>query len=108
MRSSEPGDAPSVTVILPTYNRCGYAREAVASVLAQDFDDWELIIADDGSDRETRAFLDGLSDPRIVVILLPHSGRPSRVRNAAIARARGRYLAFLDSDDCWERTKLAA
>ena len=99
-------DKPIVSVILPSYNRLNYLRVAVESVLAQTFGCWELIVADDGSQDETRLFLQRRADPRIVIILLAHTGNPSAVRNAAIRRARGDYLAFLDSDDVWLPGKL--
>src|ERR1700722_6222262 len=98
---------PSVSVILPTFNRLKYLRSAVASVFAQTLPDWELVIADDGSEREIRAYLRGLaSEPRVRVIWLPHSGNPAAVRNCAMRHARGDYLAFLDSDDEWLPEKL--
>ncbi|MEX1829425.1 glycosyltransferase family 2 protein [Luteibacter sp. CQ10] len=100
-------DSPTVSIILPTYNRTDYLREAVASAIGQTFDDWEMIVADDGSSEDTRAYLRSLHDPRITVLWLPHTGVPSIGRNAAIGKARGRYLAFLDSDDRWRPTKLA-
>lgn len=98
---------PIVSIILPTYNRPAYLREAIASAMAQTFDDWELIVADDGSSHETRAYLRGIEDPRVTVLWLPHTGIPSIARNEAIRRANGRYLAFLDSDDLWRPAKLA-
>jgi glycosyltransferase involved in cell wall biosynthesis len=98
---------PAVSIVLPTYNRPAYLCEAVASVFAQSYDDWELIIADDGSSEETRAWLRGIDDPRVSVLWLPHSGVPSISRNAAIRQARGRFIAFLDSDDLWVPAKLA-
>jgi hypothetical protein len=85
-----------------------YLPAAVASVLRQTYTDWELIVADDGSGEETRTYLRGLADARVHVLWLAHSGRPSTPRNAAIRVARGRYLAFMDSDDIWAPTKLAA
>ena len=98
-----------VSIVLPTYNRLTYLRAAVESILAQSFTDWELIIADDGSGAQTRAYLGGLADePRVRVIYLPHTGNPGAVRNIAIRSARGHYLAFMDSDDLWMPTKLAA
>lgn len=97
---------PKVSVILPTYNREALLRQAVTSVFEQTFIDWELIIADDGSTDGTRTYLDELRDSRVRSVLLDHSGNPSRVRNAAIALARGEWIAFLDSDDLWLPTKL--
>jgi glycosyltransferase involved in cell wall biosynthesis len=97
---------PTISVILPTFNRSRFLRSAVASVFAQSYTDWELIIADDGSDEETRSYLRGIMGPRVKTLWLSHSGNPSRVRNAAIEAANGRYLAFLDSDDVWAPSKL--
>lgn len=101
---------PTVSAILPTYNRLPLLREAVDSVRAQTFGDWELIVADDGSDDGTAEFLDALAaeDPRVVVVRLPHTANLPRIRNAAIARARGEWVAFLDSDDAWRADKLQA
>lgn len=98
---------PAVSVVLPTYNRLRFLRPAIESVYGQTFTDWELIIADDGSELETRRYLQSLTDrAHVVVVWLPHTGRPSIVRNAALHRARGQYVAFLDSDDIWVPTKL--
>jgi glycosyltransferase involved in cell wall biosynthesis len=97
---------PTVSVILPTYNRTQYLRLAVESVYAQTYTDWEMVVADDGSAEETRAYLQSIAGPRVRILWLPHSGNPSRVRNAAIEAATGRYLAFLDSDDIWAPAKL--
>lgn len=101
---------PTVSIVLPTYNRLALLREAVDSVRAQTFGDWELIVADDGSDDGTVEFLDALAaeDPRVVVVRLPHTANLPRIRNAAIARARGAWVAFLDSDDAWRGDKLQA
>jgi len=99
--------APSVSVILPSFNRLQYLRCAIESVFAQTLADWELVIADDGSEEEVRAYLRALqSEPRVSVIWLPHSGNPAAVRNRAMRHARGDYVAFLDSDDEWLPAKL--
>jgi glycosyltransferase involved in cell wall biosynthesis len=98
---------PSVSIILPTFNRLKYLRPAVESVFAQTFSDWELIIADDGSGRETAEYLAMLANlPRVRLLRLTHTGNPSAVRNVALRAARGEYIAFLDSDDAWLPTKL--
>jgi len=96
-----------VSVILPTFNRLGYLQAAVDSVFNQTMRDWELIVADDGSDSETRAYLQSFAEkPRVRVLWLSHSGNPGAVRNAALQCARGEYVAFLDSDDAWTAEKL--
>ena len=98
---------PAVSIVLATFNRLELLRSSVDSVLNQTFSDWELIIADDGSDAPTRQFLASLESPgRVRVLWLDHSGRPSVARNAALREARGEYVAFQDSDDLWLPGKL--
>jgi GT2 family glycosyltransferase len=99
--------APTVSIVLPTFNRLKYLRPAVDSVLVQSFTDWELIIADDGSDEETRAYLSTVATlDRVKMLWLAHTGWPAVVRNAALREARGEFVAFLDSDDVWLPSKL--
>jgi GT2 family glycosyltransferase len=99
---------PTVSIILPTFNRLKYLRPAVESVFAQTFQDWELIFADDGSDEDTKAYLRSFSgSPHVKLLLLSHTGNPGTVRNAALREAAGDYIAFLDSDDLWTPLKLA-
>lgn len=98
---------PAVSIVLATYNRLELLRSSVDSVLNQTCGDWELIIADDGSDGPTRQYLQSLASPgRVRILWLDHSGRPSVVRNAALREARGEYIAFQDSDDLWLPRKL--
>src|SRR6266487_2699709 len=97
---------PLVSVIIPTFNREAYLREAIESVFAQTYSNWELIVADDGSTDGTRAYLASVTDRRTHVIELEHCGTPARLRNTALARAQGTYVAFLDSDDLWAPEKL--
>ena len=97
---------PFVSIVMPTYNRLHYIEVAVASVLAQTVTDWELIIVDDGSDEATRRYFRTQPDARIAVVFCEHTGMPSVCRNRGIAQARGRYVAFLDSDDAWAADKL--
>lgn len=99
---------PLVSIVLPAFNRAGYLRSAIESVLAQSLTNWEMLVADDGSGPEAAEYLRGLGDPRIRVLWLAHSGNPSVARNAALREARGTYVAFLDSDDLWAPNKLEA
>ena len=104
---SQPSPVPVVSVIVPTFNRLRFLRPAIESAFAQTFTDWELIIADDGSDLATRQYLQSLAkQPRVTVLWLAHTGRPSVVRNKALLGAVGEYVAFLDSDDLWAARKL--
>lgn len=96
---------PRVSVIVPTYNRERTLAAALTSVLAQTYQDFEVVVADDGSTDGTAAFLESLDD-RIRHVALEHSGLPARARNAGLARSSGEYVAFLDSDDEWLPHKL--
>jgi len=98
--------APKVSIVLPTHDRLDFLREAVASVLAQTFAEWELIVVDDGSTDGSVAWLDSLGDPRIVIVTEPHSGNPAALRNLGVANAHSPWIAFLDSDDVWAPQKL--
>ena len=101
--------SPAVSIVLPTFNRLKHLRTAVDSVFAQTLSDWELIVADDGSEGETAAYLETLAmQPQVRVLRLPHTGNPGALRNTAWQTARGEYIAFLDSDDVWLPGKLAA
>ena len=97
---------PRISIILPTYNRAAYLGEAVASVLAQQGCDFELLVVDDGSTDNTRALLEVIDDSRLHCIFQPNAGR-SRARNVALEAARGELVGFLDSDDMFLPGKLA-
>lgn len=94
-----------VSVIIPTFNRAGLVIEAVESVLAQRGPSFELIVVDDGSTDDTGPAL--RSPGRDLTLLTRPNLGVSAARNAGAARASGRYLAFLDSDDLWLPGKLA-
>jgi glycosyltransferase involved in cell wall biosynthesis len=96
---------PLVSVVIPTHNRWPMIAEAVQSVLTQTFGDFELIVVDDGSIDNTARLLSSC-DSRLQVLSQPHTG-VAAARNAGVARSRGKYIAFLDSDDLWSPAKLA-
>jgi len=98
-------DPPQVSVIIPTYNRAGCLREAVDSVLAQEFRGFELIVVDDGSTDETPQLLREYGSS--IRMLRQENRGVSAARNAGIAASRGELIAFLDSDDAWLPGKLA-
>jgi len=89
---------PSVSVIIPTYNRAQIVLRAVRSVLDQTFENLEVIVVDDGSTDSTRNALNSLSDMRIRYLCQPHSG-PAAARNIGFSASYGKYIHFLDSDD---------
>jgi glycosyltransferase involved in cell wall biosynthesis len=98
---------PLCSVVLPTYNRMHTLPRAVASVLAQDFGDFELIVVDDASTDGTQDWLATQSDRRIHSIRVPNNGGPSIARNLGIAAARAQVIAFLDSDDIYRPNRLS-
>ncbi len=100
---------PLISIIMPTYNRLAWLQAALRSVFAQTLDDWELIVAEDGSDAPTKEYLRAVAAGngcRVRVLWLTHGGNPPAARNAALREARGEYVAFLDSDDLWLARKL--
>ena len=97
--------APLVSVIIPTYNRAGLVRLAVASVKAQTFRDFEIVVVDDGGADGTYEAL--AADRELRVLRHPHRQGVAAARNLGVAAARGEWLAFLDSDDLWLPDKLA-
>lgn len=96
---------PSVSVVIPTFNRARTIGRAIDSVLAQTFQDLEVIVVDDGSKDDTAEVLTRFGG-RIQLIRQENSG-VSAARNTAIREARGKWIAFLDSDDQWCPDKLA-
>jgi teichuronic acid biosynthesis glycosyltransferase TuaG len=97
-----------VSIVMPTYNSEKFVREAIDSVRAQTFDDWELIIVDDASIDETLKIIQSTyaKDPRVKILTQDFNQGAAIARNKAIAEARGRFIAFLDSDDLWRPQKL--
>jgi glycosyltransferase involved in cell wall biosynthesis len=98
--------APTVTVILPTYNRADLLPRALESVLAQTFRDFELLVVDDGSTDSTAELVKKYSDSRIRLLSQPSNMGVSAARNRGLREARGELVAFIDSDDEWLSRKL--
>ncbi len=105
---SAQGNTPHVTVVLPVYNAAATISETIASVLAQTFIAFELVIVNDGSTDDTLTRLMPLAevDPRIHLVSRPNGG-VSSARNLGVELARGELIAFIDADDLWAADKLA-
>ncbi|MDS0477599.1 glycosyltransferase [Natrinema sp. 1APR25-10V2] len=95
-----------VSVIIPTYNRAETLPRAIDSALAQTLDDLEVVVVDDGSTDDTDSVLAGYEDPRVRPVTHATNRGANVARNTGIERARGEYVAFLDSDDSWHPEKL--
>lgn len=108
--STEHANKPLVSILMATYNRAGFLARSAGSVMRQKYDNWELLIVDDGSTDETRAVAEKLSagEARIKYIRHEHTGRIAAISNFGLRAARGKYVAILDDDDYWsEPEKLA-
>jgi teichuronic acid biosynthesis glycosyltransferase TuaG len=97
-----------VSIITPSYNSMKYIRSTIESVKAQSYQNWEMIIIDDCSKDDSVAFIQRLTEgePRIKLIPLTENVGAAMARNRALDIAVGRFVAFLDSDDMWEPSKL--
>lgn len=100
-------ERPAVSVIVPTYNRAHTLPRALRSVLAQTFDDFEVLVVDDGSVDDTESVVTSLADSRIRYIRLPENRGVGAARNRGLREARADLAAFLDSDDEWMPQKLS-
>ncbi len=98
-------NSPYFSVIIPTYNRESFLFLATNSVLNQSFQDFELIIVDDGSTDNTKELLKSLKDPRIKIFYQDNKG-VSSARNKGISESFGEFICFLDSDDQFNNSKL--
>ena len=96
---------PKISVVIPAYNAMAYLPETIANLLSQTFDDFEVIVVNDGSSDETEQWVSQISDPRVQLVSQENQGLAG-ARNTGIANAQGEYIAFLDADDLWEATKL--
>ncbi len=95
-----------VSVIIPTYNRSDLLKRALNSVLRQTFQDFEVIVVDDGSTDNTALVMSNFYGPHIRYIRQPKNSGVAAARNRGLREARGEFIAFLDSDDAWKPDKL--
>lgn len=95
-----------ISIIIPTFNRENLIQKAVKSVLEQTYQDIEVIVVDDGSTDHTAEKVEEIQDKRVRYLKLEKNGGACRARNKGAEIARGKYLAFQDSDDIWHKNKL--
>ena len=99
---------PFFSVVIPTYNRKNAIKKAIDSVLTQSFQDFEIIVIDNGSTDGTRQFIQSYSNAKIKYFYQIGSGSPASPRNAGIRESLAPWICFLDSDDYWLPNKLEA
>ncbi len=98
---------PVASIVMPLYNAESYVGQAIESVLAQTFGDWELVVVDDASTDASREVASAYADdPRISLVCHEANQGAGATRDSAVVRARGRYIAYLDADDYWYPAKL--
>lgn len=97
---------PLVSVIIPSHNRRDFLECALESVFKQSFKNLEVIVVDDASSDDTQGMLQQMTDPRLITIKNSKNAGVSYSRNKGIEASRGDYIAFLDSDDQWQKRKL--
>jgi len=98
-----------VSIVMPAYNSERFIKDSIQSVIDQDYTNWELLIIDDGSKDNTKNIVKEYLnlESRIRLIALDENRGVANARNVGIKEARGRYIAFLDSDDMWYPNKLS-
>ena len=101
---------PVVSIVTPVYNVEKFIEETMDSVRAQTFEDWELLLVEDGCKDDTvgviQSYLEITGEERIRLIQMEQNGGAARARNRGVMEARGQYLTYLDADDLWEPQKL--
>lgn len=97
---------PTVSIVLPTYNRAALIGRSIRSVLNQTYRDFELIVVDDGSTDATMEEVQRNHDPRVRIIRIAENRGAGAARNVGMRHAAGRFVAFQDSDDEWVAVKL--
>ncbi|MCT7964361.1 glycosyltransferase [Laspinema sp. D1] len=98
---------PTISVIIPAYNAEKTIQETIESLLNQTFQDFDVIVINDGSTDRTGEIVSNFTDSRIQVFSFPNSGAP-KSRNVGFSKSSGEYIAFLDADDLWTPDKLEA
>lgn len=96
---------PTVSVVIPAYNAAIYLPKTIESILQQSFQDFEILVVNDGSTDDTVKHVSSFTDCRVKLINQENQGCAT-ARNTGVLAAKGEYIAFLDSDDLWEPTKL--
>lgn len=95
-----------VSIIMPNYNSSKFIKNTIESIISQTYTNWELIIADDCSTDDSISIINNFNDSRIKLIINEKNSGAAVTRNNAIENAKGKWIAFLDSDDLWREDKL--
>ena len=95
-----------VSIIVPVYNAQNYIKQTIECVLAQNYENWELLLVENGSSDDSVGCIRQFGDPRIHLIVMEGNAGAANARNLGMKLAEGRYVCYLDADDLWQRNKL--
>ncbi len=96
-----------VSIIVPVYNAQNYIEQTINSVLNQDYENWELLLVENGSVDDSVELIRQFEDPRIKLIVMEGNVGAANARNEGMKQADGRYVSYLDADDLWQKNKLS-
>lgn len=96
-----------VSIIVPVYNAANYIEQTIQSVLAQDYENWELLLVENGSTDDSVARIRRFEDERIRLIVMEGNAGAANARNEGMRQAAGTYVGYLDADDLWSADKLS-
>lgn len=96
-----------VSIIVPVYNAANYIEQTIQSVLAQDYENWELILVENGSTDDSVAKIQAFDDERIRLIIMDGNAGAANARNEGMRQATGTYAGYIDADDLWRPDKLS-
>ena len=99
-------DRPLISIVIPTFNHANYLKKALNSVINQTYRNWEIIIVDNHSTDNTNSVISNFKKDKITVLKVNNDGVIAKSRNKGIEIAKGKWIAFLDSDDWWSPRKL--
>ena len=98
--------SPFVSIIIPTYNHAKFLDKALKSVIDQTFNNWEVVVIDNHSTDQTKEIINKYTDSRIRYFKIINNGIIAKSRNMGVKVSKGKWIAFLDSDDWWTKNKL--
>ena len=96
-----------VSIIVPVYNAANYIEQTIQSVLAQDYENWELLLVENGSTDDSVAKIRAIDDERIRLIIMDGNAGAANARNEGMRQATGTYVGYIDADDLWRPNKLS-
>lgn len=100
-------DPPLITVVIPTYNHADFLKRALTSIVSQDYSCWEVIVIDNHSKDNTDEVVRSFENPKIKLLKIHNNGVIAASRNLGISQSSGEWIAFMDSDDIWYKSRLS-